>query len=752
MSFASPTVGYVAAEQGLVWKTSDGGATWTSVMNAGQDYVWQGIHAVTANDVVVSGFYDAPYQSVHGLIRWSHDGGSTWSDDIVISPTGWSGRVRFTDANHGLVLDFNGGFAHFTTNGGATADDWTQITPPGTVSWWSNEFSMLPDLHVVISGASYCSSTDGGATWATCGPPVDPDTDTAVFFSDDDHGWVAGSNFLSPVEGWVHRTTDGGKTWSARLTFGTFPINELLFINNNVGWAAGGDTESRTGGIFGTVDGGQTWTQQLDSDGHQIDACDWQPVDNSYQVWCAGYDVSFIGNIYTAIGTTTPQFSPAGGSFSAAEPVTITSDRGATIYYTTDGSAPTTASTPYTAPILVTNTGTIRAIAVSATTAPSLTGSAAFTITASSPAKLTAPVTGSTLTGTSASFSWSGGLNVTDYVLTLGSTPGGIDIANVDAGEATSTVVTGLPVNGEYVYADLASEIGGKWYHHGATYVAPGVGAAATLTSPLPGSKMTSTSMLFTWNAGSGNSSYTLTVGTTPGARDIAVVNAGNALYATVGGLPSNGSTFYVYLWSQNGPVALHKGYTFTAYGTGAPATITTPSAGTKFSGPSASFTWNAGTGISQYVLYVGRSPGANDVAYVNAGNATSASVSGLPTDGSTLYVYLWSLNGTTWLHSGSSYTAAGTGTAAALTSPAPGSKLTGGSATFRWNAGTGISSYCLAIGSTPGASDIAYVDVKTLTTTVSTLPTDGSKIYVYLYSLNGSTWLKNAYTFTTGP
>src|SRR5258705_8422940 len=59
----------------------------------------------------------------------------------------------------------------------------------------------------------------------------------------------------------------------------------------------------------------------------------------------------------------TPTFSPAGGTYSQSQTVTISdATSGATIYYTTDGSTPTTSSTVYSAPISVTQTTTIRAM------------------------------------------------------------------------------------------------------------------------------------------------------------------------------------------------------------------------------------------------------------------------------------------------------------------------------------------------------------------------------------------------------
>ena len=65
------------------------------------------------------------------------------------------------------------------------------------------------------------------------------------------------------------------------------------------------------------------------------------------------------------IGSSTlgsPTFSPMTGVYSTAQTVTITGDPSAIVYYTTDGSTPTTSSTPYTSPITVSTSTTIRAI------------------------------------------------------------------------------------------------------------------------------------------------------------------------------------------------------------------------------------------------------------------------------------------------------------------------------------------------------------------------------------------------------
>jgi sugar lactone lactonase YvrE len=78
---------------------------------------------------------------------------------------------------------------------------------------------------------------------------------------------------------------------------------------------------------------------------------------------------------------TAPAFSLAAGAYTGAQAVTITdATKGATIFYTTDGSTPTTASNVYCAPIQVSTTETLQAIAVATGYTESPVTTAAYTI------------------------------------------------------------------------------------------------------------------------------------------------------------------------------------------------------------------------------------------------------------------------------------------------------------------------------------------------------------------------------------
>jgi hypothetical protein len=98
-------------------------------------------------------------------------------------------------------------------------------------------------------------------------------------------------------------------------------------------------------------------------------------------------DSAVASSTYTINGAAaTPVASPVSGNYTSAQSVTLTSaTSGASVYYTVDGSTPTTSSTAYTGPIFVGVSQTIKAIATKETFSYSTVGTFIYSITVQAP-------------------------------------------------------------------------------------------------------------------------------------------------------------------------------------------------------------------------------------------------------------------------------------------------------------------------------------------------------------------------------
>jgi hypothetical protein len=128
----------------------------------------------------------------------------------------------------------------------------------------------------------------------------------------------------------------------------------------------------------------------------------------------SGYTSSAVASAAYTINipvAAMPTFSPAAGTYASAQTVTISdATSGATIYYTTNGTTPTTSSTVYSGPITVASTETIQAIAEASGYTNSAVASSTYTITAAAPS------------------------------FTLSASPGSVSVAQDSSGTSTITV------------------------------------------------------------------------------------------------------------------------------------------------------------------------------------------------------------------------------------------------------------------------------------------------------------------------
>ena len=273
----------------------------------------------------------------------------------------------------------------------------------------------------------------------------------------------------------------------------------------------------------------------------------------------------------------------------------------------------------------------------------------------------------------------------------------------------------------------------------------------ATMTTPLPGSTLSSSSVTFTWSAGSGATEYYLQVGTTQGGQELYSVSEGTHLSATVMALPTDGSTVYVRLWSKIAGLWSFNDYTYTSC-TGCTATkaaMTTPAPGSTLSSSMTTFWWTASLGSECY-LQVGTTLGGQQLYSAGQGTNLSVQVPTLPTNGSPVYARLWTNIGGAWLYNDYTYTACSgcTATKAAMTSPTSGSTLTSASVTFTWSNSL-ASQYYLQVGTAPGGQQIYSAGQGTsLSTGVSGLPIGGGNVYVRLWSNVSGAWLYNDYSY----
>ena len=230
------------------------------------------------------------------LILKSSDGGLTWVDNLIIPNTvNWFESIYFTDANKGWVVG-QGGVMMMTTNAG---DAWETVTIPtdgylreikfidenygwvvghegdltkgiilrtidGGINWEKIDLvdgNILSSIYFVNQnlgwgvGGGIQMTTNGGLSWVEINDSI---TGSSIYFADELNGWSGGSSDSGPY-GYIHKTTDGGETWSTISNIDIPAIISVSFSNKDIGWAVGNGS---SGPIIKTTDGGNNWFHQ----------------------------------------------------------------------------------------------------------------------------------------------------------------------------------------------------------------------------------------------------------------------------------------------------------------------------------------------------------------------------------------------------------------------------------------------------------------------------------------------------------
>jgi len=240
------------------------------------------------------------------------------------------------------------------------------------------------------------------------------------------------------------------------------------------------------------------------------------------------------------------------------------------------------------------------------------------------------------------------------------------------------------------------------------------------------------------------NTSY----GTSTTAQDVGSGNSSQSITFDVSGLSPG--TSYHYRTVVTNPDGTYYGDDQTFTTSTLAAQLISPINGSTLAGNALDLSWTDGTGVSNYIVWVGSAYGGFDLGALDAGTNTSCSFT-VPQDGGPVYVTLWSLINGGYQGNHYWFTTAlpvSGDRQARLTSPVNASALGSTTLNLSWDAGVGATSYALWVGSTPDGYDLyAGAEGANLTKTL-TIPGDGRRVHVALHSLIGGSWQSNSYWF----
>ncbi|MBZ0270727.1 PKD domain-containing protein [bacterium] len=220
-------VGFAAGSANNIWKTADGGQSWTLSVNMPSTFGPDS--PVVDLDVVSSTVAFASSETY--LVE------DEWSDDDYEEDEDWAGELT------GIK-----GEVFKTDNGGAS---WTSLRNDPNVGFHAIDFvSGLRGIVLAVNeldGAMQILYTsDGGANWGSGVLPYvpgvgSPGTDywiTAIAMVDAQNGWAVGGDQYGD-QAVIIKTTNGGTSWQADDYTGAGRFNDIHMLNERNGFAVG---------------------------------------------------------------------------------------------------------------------------------------------------------------------------------------------------------------------------------------------------------------------------------------------------------------------------------------------------------------------------------------------------------------------------------------------------------------------------------------------------------------------------------
>jgi len=243
ISLEDVDVGIVVGENGAILATSDGGKSWTTK----NTWVTKGELNdcfFTNQDVGIT-VGGNPNLWPSAMLLRTTDGGTTWRKISIGDYIGFGG-VTFLDSLKGFAV---GAGIFRTIDGGLS---WEHLRYGGSLHGIS--FGTPSTGTAVGLFGTILRTTDGGATWFDQIYLSDWNL-YDVAFTDASTGFVVGGAWASQ-SGTIHKTTNGGISWEQQLET-SVSLNGVSFVNRNVGTVVG-----HGGTILRTTDAGLTWLSQ----------------------------------------------------------------------------------------------------------------------------------------------------------------------------------------------------------------------------------------------------------------------------------------------------------------------------------------------------------------------------------------------------------------------------------------------------------------------------------------------------------
>jgi photosystem II stability/assembly factor-like uncharacterized protein len=195
----------IIAYSNKIYKTTDSGISWELILELEMEAVRK-FHFIDSLNGWSLGYKNHGAQYYEAGIRYTSDGGSSWSELILLSTSRDLINIFFTNKNIGfLSYDYDHPWAFRTFDGGIT---W--ILEPWKSFSVSSSFSFIDSLSGFASNYydRLVKTTDGGVTNFLVNDDFKGDH---IYFIDSLNGWA--TNSIQQII----RTTNGGVTWIVEL-------------------------------------------------------------------------------------------------------------------------------------------------------------------------------------------------------------------------------------------------------------------------------------------------------------------------------------------------------------------------------------------------------------------------------------------------------------------------------------------------------------------------------------------------------